>query len=62
MHNVNNKERMKDKIKKILVEVYGIDGRHENEATERICALFNVSEKITLPEVDPNKIRKIIVG
>ena len=32
---------MKDKIKEILVEVYGIDGRHEDEATERICALFN---------------------
>ncbi len=33
---------MKDKIKEILVNVYGIDGRHEDEATERILRLFNV--------------------
>ena len=33
---------MKDKIKEILVDVYGIDGRHEDEATERILCLFNV--------------------
>ena len=39
---------MKDKIKEILVDVYGIDGRHEDEATERILRLFNVVDR--LPE------------
>lgn len=33
---------MKDKIKEILVDVYQIDGRHEDEAAERILRLFDV--------------------
>ena len=34
---------MKDRIKEILVDVYQIDGRLEDEAAERILRLFSVS-------------------
>lgn len=34
---------MKDKIKDILVDIYQIDGRYEDEAAERILRLFSVS-------------------
>lgn len=33
---------MKDKIKEILVDVYQIDGRLEDETAERILRLFSV--------------------
>lgn len=36
---------MKDKIKEILVDVYQIDGRLEDAATERILRLFSVSKR-----------------
>lgn len=37
---------MKDKIKEILVDVYQIDGRLEDEAAERILRLFSVRRSI----------------
>ena len=37
---------MKDKIKEILVDVYQIDGRLEDEAAERIFRLFSVRSSI----------------
>jgi hypothetical protein len=38
---------MKDKIKEILVDVYQIDGRLEDEAAERILRLFSGSLPLT---------------
>jgi len=36
---------MKDKIKEILIDVYQINGRYEDEAAERISRLFSVSKR-----------------
>ncbi len=35
---------MKEKIKQILIDIYQIDGRLEDQATESIFRLFNISE------------------
>ena len=37
---------MKDKIKEILVDVYQIDGRLEDEAAERILRIISVRRSI----------------
>ena len=43
---------MKDKIKEILVDVYQIDGRLEDEAAERILRLFSVSSRYSFSYLD----------
>ena len=43
---------MKDKIKEILVDVYQIDGRLEDEAAERILRLFSVISRYSLSYLD----------
>ena len=43
---------MKDKIKEILVDVYQIDGRLEDEAAERILRLFSVNSRYSLSYLD----------
>jgi len=49
---------MGDKIKEILIDVYQIDGRLEDEATERILRLFAVSGSLPLTLKPTNKLER----